>query len=204
MGPSRVPGPQPGIASAKCPALIPGCHWSWKAGAQIPAWPCASNLSHLPELQFLCLCFPLGLSVRGHLEQVDKEPSTVSSTREHPSLSTTLPGFPSEYPSSETRQALGLTSLQTLGPNERETPGSPRLAASVQRVLVVSLGFPGGTVVKNPSTIAGDTRDLGSIPGSGRSPRGGHGNPFQYSCLENPMERRAGRAIVQGVANSQT
>ena len=67
---------------------------------------------------------------------------------------------------------------------------------------MVSLGFPGSTVVKNPSTNAGDTRDLGSIPGSGRSPRGGHGNPFQYSCLENPMERRAGQAIVQGVAKS--
>ena len=126
----------------------------------------------------------------------------MSDTREHPSLSITLPRFPSEYPSSETRQALGLTSLQTLGPNKRETPGSPRLTASVQRVLVVSLGFLGSTVVKNPSTNAGDTRDLGSIPGSERSPRGGHGNPFQYSCLENPMERRAGQAIVQGVAKS--
>ena len=71
--------------------ITPGCHWSWKAGAQIPAWPRTSNLSYLPELQFLCLSFPLGLSVRDHLEQVDKEPSTVSGTREHPSLSITLP-----------------------------------------------------------------------------------------------------------------
>ena len=44
-------------------------------------------------------------------------------------------------------------------------------------------------VVKNPSAIAGDVKDSGSIPGLGRSPRGGHGNPFQYSCLENPMDR---------------
>ena len=43
-------------------------------------------------------------------------------------------------------------------------------------------------VVKNPPDNAGDIRDAGSIPGSGRSPGGGHGNPFQYSCLENPMD----------------
>ena len=47
-------------------------------------------------------------------------------------------------------------------------------------------GFPGGIVVKNPPANAGDA---GSIPGSGRSPGGGHGNPPQYSCLENPMKR---------------
>ena len=47
---------------------------------------------------------------------------------------------------------------------------------------------PGGTVVKNPSTSAGDTRDAGSIPGSGRSPEVGNGNPLQYSYLENPMD----------------
>ena len=46
-------------------------------------------------------------------------------------------------------------------------------------------------VVKNPPADAEDTRDMGSIPESGRSPGGGHGNPFQYSCLENPMNRGA-------------
>ena len=46
-------------------------------------------------------------------------------------------------------------------------------------------------VVKNPPANAGDERDVGSIPGSGRSPRGEHGNPLQYSCLENPMDRGA-------------
>ena len=45
-------------------------------------------------------------------------------------------------------------------------------------------------VVKNPPTSAGDVRDLGSIPGLGRSPGGGHGNPLQYSCLENPHRQR--------------
>ena len=46
-------------------------------------------------------------------------------------------------------------------------------------------------VVKNPLANAGDIRDAGSSPGSGRSPGGEHGNPLQYSCLENPMDRRA-------------
>ena len=43
--------------------------------------------------------------------------------------------------------------------------------------------------VKNLPANAGDLREVGSIPGSGRSPGGGHGNPFQYSCLENPVDR---------------
>ena len=64
--------------------------------------------------------------------------------------------------------------------------------------------FPGGSVVKNPSANAGDTRDTGSVPGSGRSPGGGNGNPLQYSCLENPMDRGAWRAAVHGVVKSQT
>ena len=46
-------------------------------------------------------------------------------------------------------------------------------------------------VVKNPLANAGDIRDAGSIPGSGRSPGGEHGSPLQYSCLENPMDRQA-------------
>jgi len=50
---------------------------------------------------------------------------------------------------------------------------------------------------KDPSTITGE---LGSMPGSGRSPRGGNGNPLQYSCLENPMDTGAGWATVHGVA----
>ena len=59
-------------------------------------------------------------------------------------------------------------------------------------------------VVKNPPASAGDIRDAGSIPGSGRSPGGGHGKPLQYSCLENPTDRGAWRAIVHGAAKSQT
>ena len=54
-------------------------------------------------------------------------------------------------------------------------------------------------VVKNLLTNAGDIREVGSIPGSGRPPGGGHGNPLQYSCLENPMDREAWRATLHGV-----
>ena len=57
-------------------------------------------------------------------------------------------------------------------------------------------------MVKNPPTNAGDMRDGGSIPGSGRSPGGGHGNPLKYSCLENPMHRGALWSTVHRVAQS--
>ena len=57
-------------------------------------------------------------------------------------------------------------------------------------------------VVKNLPANAGDTKDMGSIPGSGRCPRGGHGKPFQYSCLEDTMARGAWWAIVHRVAKS--
>ena len=57
-------------------------------------------------------------------------------------------------------------------------------------------------VVKNLPANAGDIRDLGLIPGSGRSPGRGHGNPLQYSCLENPMDREAWWATVQRVTES--
>ena len=55
-------------------------------------------------------------------------------------------------------------------------------------------------VVKNLPATAGDIRDMGSSPGSGRCPGGGHGNPLQCSCLENPVDRGAWQAMVHGVA----
>ena len=58
-------------------------------------------------------------------------------------------------------------------------------------------------VVKNPPTNAGDVRDAASIPGSGRSPGEGHGNPLQYHCLENHVDRGAWRATVHRVAKSK-
>ena len=65
-------------------------------------------------------------------------------------------------------------------------------------------GFPGGLVVKNQPTSAGDSGEASSIPGLGRSPGGGNGNPLQYSCLENPMDRGAWWAASHGVTKSQT
>ena len=59
-------------------------------------------------------------------------------------------------------------------------------------------------MVKNPPAKGGDIRDVGLIPGSGRSPGGGHGNSLQYSCLENPTDRGACGATVHGVAKIQT
>ena len=61
------------------------------------------------------------------------------------------------------------------------------------------MGFPGGSVVKNPPVNAGD---VGSITGLGRSPGEGNGNPLQYSCLENPMDRRTWWATAHGVSKS--
>ena len=59
-------------------------------------------------------------------------------------------------------------------------------------------------VVKNPFANAGDVRDAGSIPGLGRSPGGRHGNPLQYPCLENPMDREAWQTTAHRVAKSWT
>ena len=68
-------------------------------------------------------------------------------------------------------------------------------------LFITAWGFPGGSDCKESACNAGD---LGSIPGLGRSPGEGHGNPLKYSCLENPMDRGALRAIVHGVTKSQT
>ena len=64
--------------------------------------------------------------------------------------------------------------------------------------LVLTLGISHG------KETACNAEDLGSIPGSGRSPGGGNGNPLQYSCLENPIDRRAWWATVHGVTKNQT
>ena len=59
--------------------------------------------------------------------------------------------------------------------------------------MVLGIGLLVAIVVKNPPASAGDSRDMGSIPESGRFPGGGHGNPLQYSCLENPWTEEPGR-----------
>ena len=63
-------------------------------------------------------------------------------------------------------------------------------------------GFPGGSVVKSLPVDTRDIRDASSIPGLGRSPERGNGNPLQYSCLENPIDRGAWWATVHGVTKS--
>ena len=77
--------------------------------------------------------------------------------------------------------------------------GSTQFLAALGR-----MGFPGGAVVRNPPANAEDSRDMGLIPGSGRSPGVGNDNPLQYSCLGNPMDRGAWWATVHGVAKSRT
>ena len=66
------------------------------------------------------------------------------------------------------------------------------------------MSFPGSPVGKNPPANAGDIRNASLIPGSRRTPVEGNGNPLQYSCLENPMNRGARQAIVHEVTKSQT
>ena len=64
-------------------------------------------------------------------------------------------------------------------------------------IVHIQIGLPDGSVVKKKSLLA-NARDMGSTPGSGRSPGEGNGNPLQDSCLENPMQRGAWRATVRG------
>ena len=67
-----------------------------------------------------------------------------------------------------------------------------------------ALSFPVNAMVKNPPANSGDTTDMSSVPGLGRSLGGEHGNPLQDSCLENPMDRGAWWATVHRVRKSQT
>ena len=74
----------------------------------------------------------------------------------------------------------------------------------IVQLLVYAHRFPGGASGKEPTANAGDVRDMDLIPGSVKSPGGGHGNPPQYSCLENTTDRGAWQAIVHGVTKSWT
>ena len=70
-------------------------------------------------------------------------------------------------------------------------------------LFLIFTDFPGGAVVKTPPANAGDARDTGLIPKSGRSPGIGNGNPLQYSCLENFMDRGTWWPTVHGVTKSR-
>ena len=72
------------------------------------------------------------------------------------------------------------------------------------RGIYCIMGFLGALVVKNPPANARDISDVGSIPGLGRSPGGGHGNPLQYPCLGNPVGRGTWQATVRRAAKSRT
>ena len=75
----------------------------------------------------------------------------------------------------------------------------------LNRILAIgSLSFLNGSAGKESACNAGDTGNAGSVPGSGRSSGGGNDNPFQFSCLKNPMDRGAWKSIVQRVMKSQT
>ena len=86
-----------------------------------------------------------------------------------------------------------------------------RLAATLPRNTVFNIlstsqvmGFLGGTAVESACQNAGDTRDVGLIPGWERHPGGGNGNLLQYSCLENPTDRGTWQATVHGITESWT
>ena len=89
--------------------------------------------------------------------------------------------------------------------NSKIKPASPMTPALQADTLPVGhQGSPGGLVVNNPPDNARAVRGPGSIPGSGRSPRGGNGNPLQYSCLEKSHGQGPGRQQSMGVTWSQT
>ena len=83
-------------------------------------------------------------------------------------------------------------------------PQLPVTISTFIKHLCAWWGFPGGSVVKNVTASTEDTGDVGSIPGLGRSPGGRYGNPLQYSCLGNPMNRGPWQATVHGVTKSLT
>ncbi|XDA77447.1 hypothetical protein R6Z07F_007581 [Ovis aries] len=74
----------------------------------------------------------------------------------------------------------------------------------MKKMSVTCTDFPGGSLVKNPPSNAGDARVTDLIPGSGRSPGEGNDNPLSYSCLENSMGRGAWQTTVHGIVKSQT
>ena len=80
-----------------------------------------------------------------------------------------------------------------------------RLCCCFFKILThLIISFPGSVVVKNLPANARDIKEVGSIPRLGWSPGGGHGNPFQYSCLENLMDREAWKACIQRITKNQT
>ena len=96
----------------------------------------------------------------------------------------------------------------SLDPAKFKNKSEPKLQGQINTENTITEGHLWSNqvalVIKNPPANAGGIRDMGLIPGLGRSPGGGHGNPHQYSSLENPMDRGAWGATVHGAAKSQT
>ena len=124
----------------------------------------------------------------------------------------TSPWFRATAPRTPDRSTVQGWAWLTAGPHVTEMfwgggclefPDSQRVGLVLSRYLNLhaGFGFPAGPDGKESSCSAGD---LGSIPGLGRSPGGGHGDPLQYSCLETPRDRGAWRATVHGVAKNET
>jgi len=92
-----------------------------------------------------------------------------------------------------------------MGSSLHKPEGSSQGSYAMVHLLYLEMQqFQGMLVVENLPDNARDMGDRGSIPGSGRSPRGGQGNPLQYSCLENPMDRGSWQATVHRVEKSWT
>ena len=94
--------------------------------------------------------------------------------------------------------------VSSLGPQSNLARGQDQTHQPQNFPLWLSVLPTEALGVKNPPTDAGDIRDTCSIPVSGRSPGGSHGNPLPYSCLEDPTDRGASRTTVHGVAKSRT
>ena len=93
-----------------------------------------------------------------------------------------------------------INSTQTFSENSRDREASIILTLKLDREIIRNENYRLiGAHGKNSPANTGDIRDMDSIPGLGRSPRGGHGSPLQYSCLEDPKDRRAWRASVHSV-----
>ena len=124
-----------------------------------------------------------------------------------PRVQSTVGELRTHVPWGQLRPALQLQSSRATA---REKPACHHKEAegrddrSQQENPVQPSKWARGASVKNPPANAGDTRETGSIPGSGSSLGRGHGSPLRYSCLENPTDRGAWRAAVHAVAKSQT
>ena len=114
------------------------------------------------------------------------------------------PSKPQDIPCNPPEAPLNTGSRLDTALCEQVASRSISLYIYIHIYIYIYIGFPIGTSGKEPPASFGYIRDVGSIPGLGRSSGGGHGNALQYSCLENPMDRGTWQAIVHRVAESWT